>query len=345
MIAHLAFLALFAQDTTFVRPGQVLSVTIPASARPGCYWLDAHGPARYVGPIAWRVAPLCVVVLTPDTVPPTSSVVVPQDSSPVVPVVWSSSWRTLGSSETAILDEGLWTRIGGAGLAVVPSTGLDFPTSNVLQVNALAGVSGFALVQKDGLPIPAIGQSLWYRWYFRATWPDNLSDAGSHPVQDANAASGTNWMFNVYHNVGGAGWYTPTFWPGNGIQVNRPGDQMNRWIGPRLPKHQTHRFELQVHRVGERTWQLHVRIYNSANQQIASDSAITNNDPTFSPGRMTLADLPTFTFRDVAALQGLNAGNNGISAPAPFPFVFAYQGGFAVSTVGWIGAYRVGEGR
>lgn len=251
-------------------------------------------------------------------------------------VIFSSDWSTaLGTTAAAVQDTGKslpWSLRGGQGLEVISSAGLDFPTANVLRVTAVAATTGYAFLRKTGMPIPGVGQSRFYRWYIRVTTPDGLEDHESHPIQDGNAASQCNWLFHIYHDAG-AGMWRPQVRPA-GAANPFPN---NRWFGPPLSKGATYRFEMQIQRTGTTTFQMHVRIYDSAGALLHSDAAFTNEQNT-----ATLANDPTFTFLNVDALDGLNAGCNGIAGSPPWPFVYSYQGGFAVGSVDWIGPYAGG---
>ena len=78
--------------------------------------------------------------------------------------------------------------------------------------------------------------------------------------------------------------------------------------------------------MGATTFTLHIRVYNSANTLLYDDRNFTNQD-----GTATLASNPTFTFVNVANLDGLNAGINGLSGSEWFPSVlYMYQGAMAV---------------
>lgn len=219
-----------------------------------------------------------------------------------------------------------WPVVGGQGLEVIPATGLDFPTPNVLRVTALQATTGYAFLRTTGLGEIPVGQSRYYRWYFRFTAPDNLEDQESHPHQDGNASSQSNWLFHVWHNRGGAGRWTPEF------RANtQPDWQLSRWNGPTLRKHQTYRFELRVHRFATNGMRLWPRIYTSDGTLLADTDAFKNDRGQV----LTMVDL---VLPRPAELGGLNAGLNGIAGQAPFPFVYGYQGGVAVCT-DWCGRW------
>ncbi|HEY0674232.1 MAG TPA: Ig-like domain-containing protein [Longimicrobiales bacterium] len=257
-------------------------------------------------------------------------------------IVFSSDFSTaLGTSSAAVTDGGRWNiqATTPETMRIISAAGLGFPSANVMEMIATSERQGFAIIRKTGMPIPAVGESRYYRWYIRVMQPDNLSDYNSHPIQDGNAASQTNWMFLVIGQGGPgsvpAGHYQPEFWANSAAYPNQ------RWYGPDLPKNQTYRYELQIHRVTSTQFQMHVRIYNSAGTLVADDDDFRNYDV-----GVTLASNPTFPLTAATNLDGLNAGNNGIAnLPAGSNFTYAYEGAFAVCSGGWCGPYVAGEGR
>jgi len=258
--------------------------------------------------------------------------------APPAAVLFHSDFGTgIGSTSAAVRDQNKtlpWNIQGGQGLEVISAAGLDFPTANVLRVTSLAATTGYAFLRRTGIPIPAVGESRFYRWYLRVTTPNGLEDPESHPMQDGNASSQSNWLFHIYHDGGGAGFWRPQFRPAASANAY-PND---RWNGPALSKNVTYRFELQIQRTATNSFQMHVRVYNAAGALLHGDSAFTNQENTG-----TLAGNPTFSFLNLAALDGLNAGCNGIAGSSPpFPFVYAYQGAFAVGSQDWMGPYAGG---
>jgi hypothetical protein len=303
---------------------------------------DASGVARFtnlsisgtagIRTLGFSAGGLSVAVSNPITV------TVPLPPPPTGAMLFASDWSSAtGITSAALMDAGKslpWNLIGGQGLEVVPSAGLDFPTANVLKVNVLQVTSGFGLLRRTGLPTLQLGASRYYRWYSRVTIPDGVStsDPETHPHQDGNAGSQTNWSFNVYHNAGGGTWrpqlrHSVGPWPNN------------RWTGPALSKSATYRFELQVQRVSETTFNMHVRIYGSNNVLLFDDDDFRNDN-----GTATLASNPTFAFNSVANTDGFNAGLNGLAGTDWHPSaVYMYQGGIAICATTWCGAYVAGE--
>src|SRR3989304_4472700 len=121
-------------------------------------------------------------------------------------VLFESEWNnSLGNSSTSRTDGGKWDITGGSGLSVISSSGLDFLTTNVLEIKPLEATTGYAFLRKTGMAVPSIGESRYYRWYSRMVATDGLSDTETHPHQDGNAIGDSNWLFHVFHNSGGNG--------------------------------------------------------------------------------------------------------------------------------------------
>jgi hypothetical protein len=251
-------------------------------------------------------------------------------------VLFFSDWRTgIGNSLNVLTDGGKWDFISAdfAG-SIVPSTGLDFPSANVFQVYGAGSRAGWVDLHHTRLPIPVVGESRFYRWYIRVTMPDGLLDDQTHPIQDNYLV---NWGFYVYNAGGPAGipngMWNPQFWNEGGPWPS------TRFRGPNLPKNQTYRVEMQLHRISSNTWNMHVRIYNSAGTLVADDDDFRNGD-----GSGTLANNPTLQLVNANALNGITAGNNGIGDGPPWPFNISYQGAFCVRSDTWCGPYVPGTG-
>ncbi|HEY0674231.1 MAG TPA: hypothetical protein VGD27_18300 [Longimicrobiales bacterium] len=251
-------------------------------------------------------------------------------------VLFFSDFRTaLGTSSAAVTDGGKWNvqATTPETMRIVSSAGLGFPSSNVMEMIATPERQGFAIIRKTGMPTPAVGESRYYRWYIRVMQPDNLSDYNTHPIQDGNAASQTNWMFLIIGQGGPgnvpAGHYQPEFWAESSPYPHQ------RWFGPDLPKNQTFRFELQIYRANATQFQMHVRVYDSAGTLVADDDDFQAYDV-----GTRLSTNPLFPFTAVQNMDGLNAGNNGIANMPSNSFTHSYQGAFAVCTNTWCGPYN-----
>lgn len=236
-------------------------------------------------------------------------------------------------------------------IRLISASGLGFPAAleNVLEINSLTVNNGASILQKSsGLTVPASGGTKNYRVYFRMDDPDDNPDEGTHPFQDGNAASDTNWMLLNQHTINSdftfdPGTYGFQFWPGNGGQAETP-ENLNRWGTPVLTKGVAYRVEWQVHRISETEFVFYLKIYNVAGTLLFSDVTFTNNTPFAPGGTLTLADLEPMLLHTVANMAGLNLGCNGIENITK-NFIYGYQGapaiadGLAPGAV--IGAYPV----
>jgi hypothetical protein len=306
-----------------------------ASVRAGTYQVDYDPPSGYI--MAQGSEDQIEVTVRAGAVTPITFQVV-QTTAPAGVIFHSDFGTALGTSDAAVMDTGKqtpWNVRGGQGLEVIPATGLDFPTANVLRVTALTANSGFGLVRREGMPVPSVGQSRFYRWYIRAG--ANIEDGNTHPIQDGFNAGASNWQFEQLHTIGGTGKWTVQFKMG-------PQNAFNQnFRGPALDVNVTYRFEVHLVRVSNTTYNFHVRVYNSSSPTtpIFSDTDFNNVD-----AAMGIADLAAqpnghFTFNDVNNLHGLNGGCNGV-APLSSDRVYGYQSGFAVGGSDWLGPYGGG---
>lgn len=319
------------------------SITLPIPAAgsastslvPGTYSVTYTPPSGFALN-AGQVNPRSLVVTGGQTQSTTFQVTA-ESVQPPVGIIFHSDFSTaLGSGDAAILDTAKsvpWSIRGGAGMEVIASTGLDFPTANVLRVNALTSNSGFAIVRKTGMPVPSVGQSRYYRWYIRAG--ANIEDSNTHPIQDGQNAGASNWQFEMLHTIGGANKWT--------VQFKHAAVQQNflnqNFRGPALDVNVTYRFEVHLQRTSATAYNFHVRVYNSANTLLFSDANFTNVDQGIP--HLGAQGTGQFGFGNAANLDGLNGGCNGV-APLSSDRLYSYQGGFAVGGTDWIGPYAGG---
>lgn len=253
-----------------------------------------------------------------------------------------SDWRTAALGTGGRTDNGKWNVPGGSGLSVIESTGLDFPSARVLRVAPEEGTAGFAFLRRTGLPIPGEGGSRYYRGYIRVSSQTNVAvaDPETHPHQDGNAASQINWGLWVYHNVGGPGKWTLQVRP-NATVVPFPFYRFE--LSTPLDKDVTYRWELRVERVGG-GYRLDIRIYSTGNILLFDSSNFLDQRISFAPlEAQSLAQYMatnTFSFFNLANLDGLNAGLNGLGGSDWFPtIIHSYQGCLATGVEDWIGPY------
>lgn len=251
----------------------------------------------------------------------------------------------LGTTDDAMFDTSKpvpWDGFIGNGRAneVVPSTGLDFPSANVLAVNAAwrespagAPAQNHTLFTENAhIPVPAPGGDLFYRWYIRVTVPDSYTaDPSTHPIEDSPGTGTQNWNFVVTTSSDGT--WELRFQTGASDWPN------HRWSPPPLDKNETYRVEMQIHRLDDTRFNLHARIYDSADALLYDDDDFMNAN-----GSASLASNPVQTIVDWATMAGFQAGFNGLAGGTAdqFPFTVYYQGCFAISDTDWLGPYRSG---
>ena len=266
--------------------------------------------------------------------------------------VFFSDWRTvtLGDSANSVTDNCKWSFItcsygGRGGQVIAAPTG--FPTANALQVTAykwrlpnwqgvITANDGYFLIRKTGMPIPAIGTTRNYRFYYRHDQPNHPTDNGQHPIQDGNAGSQTNWNFGTY-TLSDTTWQQCfyTFSTSDPVTYNSYLNQ--HWCPPNLQTGVVYRFEFQVHRIGETTLNFHARVYDSSGNLIHGDANYTNASH---GGTSNLSMNPTIYTNaqyGLSSNDGLNGGLNGITsmelnANSAYhdTMPYAVQAGFAV---------------
>jgi hypothetical protein len=251
--------------------------------------------------------------------------------------IFFSDWATVsGTSQAAKTDNGKWNIIsdGGNSLDVVPGGPVGMPTANCLRVIAKTSHDGFARLARTGLGTPNVGESWFYRWYYRHEQP-LLGDNSQHPIE---TGSPLDWSFSN-ETISNTTW-RPEFRPG--------GDQSNarlaRWTGPVLQRSVTYRFELQIEKLSNTEMRMHARVYSAAGTLIADDDDFTNDRLGNTGSNLTsLASNPILHFatNGGTSLSELRAGNNGITDDGSWgpEMLYAYQGGFALRSGDWCGPY------
>ena len=269
-------------------------------------------------------------------------------------ILFESEWNnSLGTSDTALLDGSTWNHVSGSGTLneVIIATGLDFPTTNVFRVvasysgNPVQEIytdqvrAGPAVSGSGPLPVPDVGESLYYRWYWRTLIDDSIpNQSTSHPIQDGLAAGDTNWWFDPNPRTNG------TFVPRINVNSNAQNQGGFRFWDSSTPldKDVTYRVEFQLNRIGTSTMNIHVRVYNSSNFLILDDDDFHGQDAS---SGVTLASNPTLNLYLVDNLADFQVGTNGpgwVVGEANFPFPMWDIGAVCVRNDTWCGPYSGG---
>lgn len=260
-------------------------------------------------------------------------------------VVFHSDFGTAtGRSQAALRDTDKpkpWDAVTGSGqMNEVVSTGHGLPSANALHVvgQPNSGLNGFSSdnIRVAGLPVPRVGESLYYRWYMAVTVPDRISSSpGGHPIQDGQTGAETNWSLNtlIYQN----GTWQPDFGTAYGADI-WPN---NRWQAPVLQKNTVYRFELRIHRLAD-GFNMHARIFDADGTLLYDDDDFVNRD-----GSATLADEYVLPWHNVNNLSGFQIGTNGPRnnwgpLQQGVGVSYYYQGAIAICTGNWCGPYTGG---
>ena len=278
------------------------------------------------------------------------------DSARAGGLLFHSDWSTArGTSDAALRDTNKaepWSEIHDAYgvLEVVSASGLDFPTPNVLQVNAIWRGNGARaghprITEGSGtLPIQGIGEQRYFRMYWQQRIPDAyIADGGvrnTHPVQDyTNGDQGeTNWMWVIHARADGtyeAGFsmvYTDAPWPNDEFLTRS-----------NLTEGVTYRVEWMIDRPNSTQFRIYPRVYLTDGTLLYDENDFLNKD-----GSGTLKQWydagNAFNWANVNNTDLFQIGLNGFgpdaaSLEAHFPFVYSYQGAVCIRSDRWCGAY------
>lgn len=277
------------------------------------------------------------------------------DGSTFVPqgergVLFHSDWSTeTGTSASARFDRGKsrpWTDgwFDAASTVVIPvGDSLDFPTENVLANYVSPGRGGgqVRIVESDRyFEPPAIGESLYLRFYRRIALPDSHGgDQTTHGFHDDEACcSSGNLSLTVTTNGSG----TFGLQLGTGYAAN---DTIAFWSTQpnALRKHQTYRMEFRIHRIQADAFRLYARVYDSDDRLVLSDRDFRATG-WGARGNWSLADGLPLRFnsgRGVEALMAWRVGLNGLGGVTG-SYPHGYWGAFAICTDDWCGPYDQG---
>lgn len=277
-------------------------------------------------------------------------------------VLLSSDWSVgTGTSDAIIREDGAahpWDAIGYSStkrLDVISAAGLGFPAgmSNCLRALSPAGTQNFTQVQKFW-SAPAIGESLYYRWYFRQGMTDAVgaqSDSGNHTAESSIApgsfGSDGGWTFAWGNRTDGTFQFFFEVQPYANTYKLSAGT--NLYTSPvYLSKDTTYRFEWKIARVATTTASFEFKIFDEAVSATVAlyDSANTsgydwNAGPlttgTIASGYASALPLPANSFTNIEL--GPNGSGWSLSSNQ-----YNYYGGVRVTRGGsWIGAYVPGE--
>lgn len=311
---------------------------------------DQNGRFRFAAVSSTAGNPVFTATVKSIVVTQTATVEVTGDAPALPTLDWFSDFsHATGTSDAAVADgASVGTRKwpgavtnNGNGLEVIASTGLDFPSTNVLRVTAKETGSGFLrILNSTLLTLPGENESIWYRVYLRHG--QSFLDAPGSPDFDENnhpiELGFTGDEDVTLHTLA----LSETTWRvGNGMTAAANGFANSQWLSPVISHATTYRFEWQIARLTGVECNLHVRLYNSSNVLLYEDDDFYNR----SEVQGGLSSNPTLYLEAVSNLAEICAGLNGIGGTYWYPSdLFNYQGCFAVSRDTWCGAYDAGNG-
>lgn len=271
-----------------------------------------------------------------------------------------SDWRfALGTGIDACGDNGKWnggfTSTGDGKLTVVSTAGLGAPTdmANCLRVNLTSDILGDAgrMVQATGQwSIPAVGNSIYFRLYFRSDWTDGLSVGNPHFIQHGGLTPGMEWVYRAPGGDSGRGESQASsietnFFASSGTYPNNNFAAGGYGHGTLTSSGVWNRQEWQFLRDTTNTAQLTVRIYNGAGVLTWTNVDMWGD----LSARLSVAN-PSFPLTDLGGganptnqLSTINLGNNGPGSQ-PAGNNYFYFGGFAVNLSGFPGPYSLARG-
>lgn len=265
-------------------------------------------------------------------------------------VLFHSDWSTAtGTSSAALYDTDKakpWTDgwfDSNSTVVIAEGDSLDFPTPNVLANRLSTSMGGGQvkiLERDDYFDPPAIGESIYFRFYRRIALPNShTGDQTTHGFHDdTRCCSDMNLSLTLSTTTSG----TYGLEIGTGYAAN---DTIAFWSTPNsaLQKFQTYRMEFRVHRVSHDGFKLEARVYDSSDQLVLSNQDFTATG-WGARGNHSLADGKVLNFassRGVNALLDLRLGLNGIGGVSG-TYPHGYWGAFAVCANDWCGPYRDG---
>lgn len=257
-------------------------------------------------------------------------------------VLFDSDWATAtGTTVNALGDGGLWTDVNPDGmLEVVATTGLGFPAgmANCLKVRLVTGGNSGEVTAVGVWNVPAIGEKLFYRIYFRNDVANEQGDqlVSFHPweLNSGLAAFAYEWSTNALAN----GTCQCRFRfedTGDGVEPHwqrvvpeNPEEMINKF--------EVYRLELMLERTDTNLWIAEPRVYNDANELLYDKNNMYNDN-----GSETLTAFLARGGRFIIDPQYMDEMLVGSSGGA-WSFTedqFIYWGGFMIRSDDWCGAY------
>ena len=262
-------------------------------------------------------------------------------------VYFFSDW-----SSGLLLDDA-WTECLGAcddGMEVLSTAaeGRAFPTENFMRITCWEGSLGWANVRvradDSNVPEVQIGDSVFFRWYFRPMPGDPTSmtdDNGFHGTEfwantyrpfgaaDDHGMAGWRWAIGVAAAPIGHSWYS----------LGSTGEMgWNGITGP-LARETVYRLEYGMTRTSETEYEVHARVHDTDGTLLYDDEDFTLADWAGMPEATLASDGPfPSDGTEWTNVQDWRLGLNGCSAP--YGWGYAEYAAAAICD-DWCGAYPI----
>jgi hypothetical protein len=227
----------------------------------------------------------------------------------------------LGTATVNKTDGGKWPILGGIGHAAVDPAGLGFPANapGVFEVNAhwrSVSATWACIWRKTDLPVLAVGDTRYGRFYVRMDFDERLTGNGDHPWQDGNAQGDANNFIGVHYSTGVNGVDgNPGHWQ-IGVSILQAGSTIAFDRGPWLELGKVYRVENKIHCIDASTYTYKIRVYD---ETVSTTVPIYDSaDFPRTGGGDNLEDSDPFTWKDRSETAGANAGENDFEmGPSP----------------------------
>ncbi len=249
--------------------------------------------------------------------------------------LFNSDWSTAtGTGSAAVRDTGKpkpWTGEIGTAWEVrnTAADGRDYPTTNYLRVGnqwlelTFDGSDGY-------VPAPQVGESVYFRMYYRMILAGTAGDTHGTYFDDSNA--NPNWGPQAL------GWYLiPDAGDSFTYEFSAASGQDPRYFSPsfKLSKNTTYRIEARYYRSGTNTYQLENRVYDAKGTLLFDTSNLCDRSWHSCKGYELAGRTFTIAGAGAASLTGLKIGvEGGQGGP------FAEYAAVAVCKNDWCGPYR-----
>ncbi|MDH5279536.1 MAG: hypothetical protein OEW52_00135 [Thermoleophilia bacterium] len=261
-------------------------------------------------------------------------------------LIFTSSFTNgQGNGDAYALDGGRWQAGYGSDTYadVIASTGLDFPSPNCLRWGA-ANVGG-AQNQTHvdwAFPVPAIGESVSLRRYWRIFDRQYLGTGGEHPsyfgTHSPPFTYPSVWTIDIQHGGGS----TFTLFLASTGNHNGGGGTTDRTSTVSLNLDQTYRFEMRITRTGTLTFTALARIYDTAGNLVYDETDFVCGSLTLATAEWTVPS--SGEFNDLVSWINGWEGVEGRSGPfEPYSYESCYAVCAGVDATFPIGPFNEAE--